>query len=106
IGVAKKCCYTCSKLASLLNTHAPLDPPLRVPGSHGIIHPWSPPFGIPDDILRLLRSDLMEHLQRHTESLVSRTCQSNHSSPSWSDVEWTEELDQEEVLALAAAVAR
>ncbi|KAJ7019849.1 hypothetical protein C8F04DRAFT_1146556 [Mycena alexandri] len=65
IGVSTKCCFTCHRLAEYLNDQFPAMWPLKPPGTHEIIHPWSPPFGIPEGVLLNLRKDLMARLQRY-----------------------------------------
>ncbi|KAJ2932205.1 hypothetical protein H1R20_g4919, partial [Candolleomyces eurysporus] len=61
VASGRRYCYCCSKLATLLNgingeEHLPK---ITSPGTHGIVHPWTPPPGIPDRVLEELRDDLL-----------------------------------------------
>ncbi|KAJ6518904.1 hypothetical protein C8R45DRAFT_949685 [Mycena sanguinolenta] len=71
ISTAKKCCYACEKLASLLGA----DPSSPTTDSTSIcgdllFRPWSPPFGITPEVLSLLRDDLMDQLKHHLECII------------------------------------
>ncbi|GBE85842.1 hypothetical protein SCP_0803640 [Sparassis crispa] len=62
IGVAKKCCWCCNWLGE--NLPVPMQECFILPGSHGMIFPWSPPrFGIPLATLASLERELMHKLQ-------------------------------------------
>ncbi|TFK86881.1 hypothetical protein K466DRAFT_599975, partial [Polyporus arcularius HHB13444] len=59
IGISKKCCGACYRLSELLQQEADVHRTFILPGSHGVIFPWTPPpFGIPSNILRLFREEL------------------------------------------------
>ncbi|KAJ7180757.1 hypothetical protein C8R46DRAFT_1070505 [Mycena filopes] len=61
----KKCCYACEKLASLLSLR---DQPPR--WHEDVFRPWSPPVGITQEILMVLRQDLMDHFRRYLQFVV------------------------------------
>lgn len=58
VGVARKCCWTCFRLAALMFSGGQsLQPTL--PDTHATILPWDPPcFGIPKEVLAKLRDEL------------------------------------------------
>ncbi|KAI0708186.1 hypothetical protein C8T65DRAFT_211781 [Cerioporus squamosus] len=92
VGRATDCRY-CSVIDAVSIDHAtsifPIVPtlthPLQVfilPGSHGVVYPWSPPlFGIPSDVLRALRDELKSMLVQWAIAQVDRTDTSTQSSP-------------------------
>ncbi|KAI0716179.1 hypothetical protein C8T65DRAFT_828390 [Cerioporus squamosus] len=49
VGVSKKCCFCCHKLATLLQERDALEFVLE--GTHSVIVPWVPPQGIPAEVL-------------------------------------------------------
>ncbi|KAF8337098.1 uncharacterized protein EI90DRAFT_3044876 [Cantharellus anzutake] len=60
IGVAKKCCWCCSMLATLLNS---TDIQFSLPGSHGRIFPWAlPSMGISYEVACSLEEKLKNQL--------------------------------------------
>ena len=62
------CCYS---LAELLSQHS--NRKFLVPGTHGMIFPWSPPlFGIPVGVLQELEKKLTEKLVEVTENWITR----------------------------------
>lgn len=92
IGVAKKCCFCCHELAGML-ARAIDDTEVKfkftVPGTSGIVFPWSPPLiGIPLPVLQGLSSTLMTKLTAKLQRYIVGTAkriQSTQSSPSPSD---------------------
>lgn len=59
----KKCCYACDKLVSLFTVNLTDSP-------DGVFRPWSPPLGIRQEVLRLLRDDLMHQFKHHLDCVV------------------------------------
>ncbi|KAF8322353.1 uncharacterized protein EI90DRAFT_3078029 [Cantharellus anzutake] len=60
IGVAKKCCWCCNMLATLLNS---TDIQFSLPGSHGRIFPWAlPSMGISYEVACSLEDKLKKQL--------------------------------------------
>ncbi|KAF8342272.1 uncharacterized protein EI90DRAFT_3032685 [Cantharellus anzutake] len=60
IGVAKKCCWCCNMLATLLNS---TDIQFSLPGSHGRIFPWAlPRIGISYEVACSLEDKLQKQL--------------------------------------------
>ena len=93
IGVAKKCCFCCYELAGRL-ARAIDDTEVKfkftVPGTSGIVFPWSPPLiGIPlqvlQDLSSTLTTKLAAKLQRYIVGTAKRI-QSTQSSPSPSNL--------------------
>jgi hypothetical protein len=69
IGVGKKSCFCCHWLAQLL---AGDDDAFVVPGTHGIVFPWTPPsFGIPIAVLEKLEQKLIHKLTEVTEIWIT-----------------------------------
>jgi len=61
IGVGKKCCWCCSALGSILSQHDHIS--INLPGSHGVVYPWSPPrVGLDLSVLRILEEQLWTEL--------------------------------------------
>ena len=61
IGVGKKCCWCCSALGSILSQDKHIS--IQLPGSHGIIYPWSPPqVGLDLSVLQILEDKLWDAL--------------------------------------------
>ncbi|RXW13946.1 hypothetical protein EST38_g11908 [Candolleomyces aberdarensis] len=59
VASGRRYCYCCYKLATLLNDSGEAHlPEFTSPGTHGVVHPWTPPPGIPDRVLEKLRDDL------------------------------------------------
>jgi hypothetical protein len=88
IGVAKKCCFCCHELAGMLaraidDTETTFT--FTVPGTSGIVFPWSPPLiGIPLQVLQDLSSTLMTKLAMKLQRYITGTAkpiQSTQSSP-------------------------
>lgn len=70
IGVAKKSCLCCYWLAQLLLDDK--SSTFLVPGTHGIVFPWTPPlFGIPAPILAKLERLLIQKLVEVTENWIA-----------------------------------
>ncbi|KAF8216619.1 hypothetical protein K438DRAFT_399089 [Mycena galopus ATCC 62051] len=69
ISTGKRCCYTCKKLASLLaiDASSPADSTIFCGGA---FRPWSPPFGITEEVLTILRNDLMDLFKCHLECVI------------------------------------
>ncbi|KAG2014310.1 hypothetical protein CC2G_011138 [Coprinopsis cinerea AmutBmut pab1-1] len=62
IGVGKKCCYCCWQLGERIGG-------VKLPGTHGILFPWTPPpIGV--DIAQL--RDLEQHLWKNLGDLCTR----------------------------------
>ena len=69
IGVGKKSCLCCYWLADLLGQ--PPNDIFFVPGTHGIVFPWTPPFfGIPVPVLEQLEERLILKLTEVTQKWV------------------------------------
>ncbi|KAG1889548.1 hypothetical protein F4604DRAFT_848110 [Suillus subluteus] len=72
ITVSKKFCWCCSRLGLLLKDNGEH---LVLPGSHGVVYPWSPPLvGVDIERLHELEQGLLAELRnatRKTESLPS-----------------------------------
>jgi hypothetical protein len=83
VGVGKKSCFCCYWLAQLLQVDD--DGSFLVPGTHGIVFPWTPPvFGIPVSVLEQLEKILIQKLTRITEVWIASqpiTHPSRQSSP-------------------------
>jgi hypothetical protein len=81
IGVGKKCCWMCDRLAKALKTP---DIRFQLPGTSGIIFPWAPPIGLPTSVLQLLVKDLQMILidALRTKTDDSSTTASSQTSPS------------------------
>jgi hypothetical protein len=61
IEVGKKCCWCCSALGSILSQDKRVS--IKLPGSHGIIYPWSPPrVGLNVRVLLILEGQLWAEL--------------------------------------------
>ncbi|KAI0705288.1 hypothetical protein C8T65DRAFT_696412 [Cerioporus squamosus] len=60
VGVSKKCCFCCYKLATLLKERAGLDFVLQ--GMRSVIFLWVPPDGVPTEVLIDLRLTLVRVL--------------------------------------------
>jgi hypothetical protein len=61
IGVGKKCCWCCSTLGSILSEDERIS--VKLPGSHGVVYPWSPPrVGLDVSVLRKLEERLWAEL--------------------------------------------
>jgi len=66
IGVGKKCCWCCSTLSSILSQDKHVS--IKLPGSHGIIYPWSPPHvGLDVSVLEILEERLWVELHTAIE---------------------------------------
>ncbi|RPD71382.1 hypothetical protein L226DRAFT_537955, partial [Lentinus tigrinus ALCF2SS1-7] len=79
VGVTKKCCFCCHKLASLLKEHAGLDTVL--PDTHSTILPWIPPAGIPSEVLVELRLALLRVMYDTVNTAVAQINRSGQTSP-------------------------
>ncbi|KIY47849.1 hypothetical protein FISHEDRAFT_74190 [Fistulina hepatica ATCC 64428] len=72
VAVGRRCCFCCYKLGQLLengclNSHDDLRtdmPELILPGTHGVVYGWAAPSGIPTPILRALKAELLEVVER------------------------------------------
>ena len=98
IGVGKKSCWCCNRLAELLET-----PHIRFlsSGTHGIVFPWVlPATGIPAGVGQGLEEELQAHFEHVLGSLAGVSIsQSQTSSPARSDPgEGTELGDELEAL--------
>ncbi|KAF8342320.1 uncharacterized protein EI90DRAFT_3032892 [Cantharellus anzutake] len=86
IGVAKKCCWCCNMLATLLNS---TDIQFSLPGSHGQISPWAlPSIGISSEVACSLEDKLQKQLSLAIWKMVDKLkCvpDSQTSSPVVSD---------------------
>ncbi|KAJ8583012.1 hypothetical protein M405DRAFT_829631, partial [Rhizopogon salebrosus TDB-379] len=66
IGVGKKCCWCCSTLSSILSQDKHVS--IKLPGSHGIVYPWSPPrVGLDVSVLEILEERLWAELHTAVE---------------------------------------
>ncbi|KAI0756211.1 hypothetical protein C8Q80DRAFT_1264298 [Daedaleopsis nitida] len=79
VGVSKKCCFCCHKLATLLKQHA--DRSFVLQGTNSMIFPWIPPKGIPLDVLTELRLTLLRVLYDTVEQTVHTLSRSVQMSP-------------------------
>ena len=63
IGVSKKCCFCCTMLRQLLEEWCEQErldhPRFTLPGTHGVVYPWVSPPGVPVEVLRKLRAELL-----------------------------------------------
>ncbi|KAJ3003491.1 hypothetical protein NUW54_g5270 [Trametes sanguinea] len=68
IGASTECCWCCDTLRTSLEAYDPGNGQVSfvLPGTHGIISPWSPPQGVPESILLQLRQELFHTLHRQT----------------------------------------
>ncbi|KAJ7284677.1 hypothetical protein C8J57DRAFT_699514 [Mycena rebaudengoi] len=57
IGVAKKCCPACYRLAQVIIRERHLQ--IQLPGYHARWHSWVPPYWFPDDIMAKLELDFL-----------------------------------------------
>ncbi|KAI9056326.1 hypothetical protein FKP32DRAFT_1689688, partial [Trametes sanguinea] len=66
IGASTECCWCCDTLRTSLEAYDPGNGQLSfvLPGTHGIISPWSPPQGVPESILLQIRQELFRTLHR------------------------------------------
>ncbi|RPD53603.1 hypothetical protein L227DRAFT_396755 [Lentinus tigrinus ALCF2SS1-6] len=79
IGITKKCCWACFRLAQLLTSDIRSD--FLLPGSHGVIYPWSPPpFGVSPKVLSILRDELMGRVVQWATEQVDYIDASRQSS--------------------------
>ncbi|KAI0779246.1 hypothetical protein C8Q74DRAFT_1367161 [Fomes fomentarius] len=74
IGVSKKCCFCCRLLGEKLNnwrksnakgsdgTDDTVYPEFILPGSHSTVSPWLPPPGVPLEVLKNIRVELLKRL--------------------------------------------
>ncbi|CAA7263640.1 unnamed protein product [Cyclocybe aegerita] len=77
IAVSKKCCWCCQRLGELL------EPNISLPGTHGILFAWNPPFvGIDAEVLEILEHELWSKLRQHLRNGAFSTTHSRHSSGS------------------------
>ncbi|KIK70222.1 hypothetical protein GYMLUDRAFT_255390 [Collybiopsis luxurians FD-317 M1] len=76
IGASQKCCHTCRMLDDIVDrrawSHPTPGPKLVLPGFHDTFYAWSPPPGIPDDILLQLRRDLLDAAGEKVYSLSTK----------------------------------
>ncbi|CAA7270715.1 unnamed protein product [Cyclocybe aegerita] len=83
IGVGKKCCWCCYRLATLLPQHYGDENPISLPGTHGILYGWCPPrVGVEVEVLKRLESKLWVKLDRaiHLRLLRREAAHSRQSS--------------------------
>ncbi|TFK86859.1 hypothetical protein K466DRAFT_663434 [Polyporus arcularius HHB13444] len=86
IGTSKKCCWACYRLSELLQQGADVHRDFILPGSHGMILPWTPPpFGIPSSIWRMLREELIKKTVDWAITEVDHLNTSPQISPDWGD---------------------
>ena len=76
VGVSKRCCFCCWLLAELLQHQTKFVPH----GTHGAIFPWSPPPGLPREILCTIRERLMGVLHHIVQASTVRPQSSQTSS--------------------------
>ncbi|KAI0779228.1 hypothetical protein C8Q74DRAFT_1257898 [Fomes fomentarius] len=71
IGVSKKCCFCCWLLGSELNKwrmkgdakeNRSRHPEVVLPGSHSTVYPCLPPPGVPAEVLKIIRAELLMRL--------------------------------------------
>ncbi|KAJ7284676.1 hypothetical protein C8J57DRAFT_1497569 [Mycena rebaudengoi] len=80
IGVAKKCCPACYRLAQVIIRERHLQ--VQLPGYHARWHPWVPPHWLPNDIMAELELDFLRVVEAQA---VAAWPTSSASSPT-SDV--------------------
>ena len=89
IGVEKKSCLCCYWLSQLLQTDT--KEPFVLPGTHGIIFPWTPPLdSIPFEVLESLQQKLVSKLVEVTTTWI-------HNQPSTWDSSPISRSDHEDV---------
>ncbi|KAI0779251.1 hypothetical protein C8Q74DRAFT_680875 [Fomes fomentarius] len=72
IGVSKKCCFCCRLLGEELNDWRKFKlkgsdgdtacPEFILPGSHSTVFPWAPPRGVPLEVRKNIRVELLKRL--------------------------------------------
>lgn len=95
IGVSKKCCWCCARLASLIARCERKT--FILPGSHGQIFPWALPSGISQDVAGALEADLestLSEVLRKQFSMYQGIPISQTSSPAGSDTEVNDYSDE------------
>jgi hypothetical protein len=96
IGVGKKCCWCCSTLSSILSQDKHVS--IKLPGSHGIVYPWSPPrVGLDVSVLEILEERLWAELHTAIEKYDFGVPLSRQSSGS-SSVDDDDEDEDEDAL--------
>ncbi|CAA7263678.1 unnamed protein product [Cyclocybe aegerita] len=81
IGVGKKCCWCCYKLAQLLKAR---QQEILLPGTHGVLYAWCPPrVGVDIQVLKIMEKELWEKLERVVaHRLAQRSFVKTHSRQS------------------------
>ncbi|KAJ3505231.1 hypothetical protein NLJ89_g7524 [Agrocybe chaxingu] len=90
IGVGKKCCWCCYKLAQLLKARKQ---EILLPGTHGVFYAWSPPrVGVDIQVLKMMERELWEKLEKAVTDRLAQIpmvkAHSRQSSGSSTDVEF------------------
>ncbi|RPD53588.1 hypothetical protein L227DRAFT_396380 [Lentinus tigrinus ALCF2SS1-6] len=97
IGITKKCCWACFRLAELLLEDTQRD--FILPGTHGVIYPWSPPpLGVSSQVLSRLRDELMGMVVRWAIEQVDYIDASRQSLPRSEDEVINEAFPPRDVL--------
>lgn len=80
IGVSRKCCWCCARLASHVASRE--GKTFILPGSHGQIFPWALPSGIPLEVADALEADLQSVLSEvlHNHYLSFQSIPLNETS--------------------------
>jgi hypothetical protein len=88
----KKSCLCCYWLGGLLQSDT--QEPFTLPGTHGIIFPWTPPvFGINVPVLEKLQQKLISKLTEVTETWIGRHPPPWHSNRQSSPADFEDDVD-------------
>ncbi|RPD56208.1 hypothetical protein L226DRAFT_538364 [Lentinus tigrinus ALCF2SS1-7] len=90
VGISKKCCFCCHKLASLPEQRAGLKFALQ--GTHSTVFPWIPPAGLPYEVLVELRLALLRVMYDTVNTAVAEIIRSAQTSPSADSVSPVDDL--------------
>ena len=74
-----KCCCLCWLLKECLNKKSNSSVRFDLPGTHGTYYAWIPPPGVPDEVLRDLRDELVRVVYANLDRQVT-AAHSRHSS--------------------------
>ncbi|KIY63189.1 hypothetical protein CYLTODRAFT_146436 [Cylindrobasidium torrendii FP15055 ss-10] len=87
IGVNKRCCWTCYQLLNISRSHNSLfgsgEFRIKLEGTHRMVYPWSPPEGLPMEVLRALKASLVTEYAAIIDTEFAQAS-SHHTSPAGS----------------------